>query len=574
MTPKVHSYLSLDNDDKVDQITLVLSLVLILMGVNGFLFFSYQDQQTDLGEKIAVVTKSENQVQRKSLSSLVWANAQEQMVLYYGDEILTKDDSTSTIVFEDQTVLEIPANSLVRLTRSDEFIDINLIRGSFKLTAQSSDDKLLKNYRIKEASGQTVQVAPGVQYNLQEMREQKRAENPLIEGLALKNGMNLKVEKEKNIELFEKPISSAIELEYQLPTGQIKTEKLEQPFHLPHPLSGSYRFRFRDALQANSKWAPWTQIKISHLADYQIPDSLQKQVLEILGPKVDSPEEATIATLQASSDKELVDHEYVVYKDQQFETPLYTLPYTSEALKISLKEPGHYFWKLRRKDSDQNINPQEMAKITVKQALIDKEKASQLNISQKEALSYTLPLNYQENLKTEKVLIEVFKKQETQNLEAPVISQVKELTSEPIKVQIDQGSGEYLWRITPVDPQSLLAPSGEMTLNVEEKPKAPVRPILPKKLILNYVKVRGMDAYKIELPLQKNAAQYYLEVYRDPKLEQRVYQKLQNSHEFIWRTTRSGHYYYRYQFIDKWGRKSPISLRGDLFFPISPLINF
>jgi hypothetical protein len=101
----------------------------------------------------------------------------------------------------------------------------------------------------------------------------------------------------------------------------------------------------------------------------------------------------------------------------------------------------------------------------------------------------------------------------------------------------------------------------------------PVFAKLPKAsdAVLEYIKHKGLDSYKIVVPEIEKAKQYQFQIYKDTKLKELVYTVDTNAPEMFWTSNRSGVYYLRYKVFDQKNRSSEFSGLSKLIFPISPL---
>ncbi len=107
-----------------------------------------------------------------------------------------------------------------------------------------------------------------------------------------------------------------------------------------------------------------------------------------------------------------------------------------------------------------------------------------------------------------------------------------------------------------------------------------VRPSVGKlqapKIILKFLDSK--DCHEYELQKNKFARKYEVFIYSSRQIvkgkNKLMYKKTLSINKDCIPSTGEGKYLYKYRIIDKWGRVSDFSPRGEIFFPISPLDDF
>ena len=86
------------------------------------------------------------------------------------------------------------------------------------------------------------------------------------------------------------------------------------------------------------------------------------------------------------------------------------------------------------------------------------------------------------------------------------------------------------------------------------------------------------DCHEYELQKNKFARKYEVFIYSSRQIvkgkNKLMYKKTLSINKDCIPSTGEGKYLYKYRIIDKWGRVSDFSPRGEIFFPISPLDDF
>jgi len=107
--------------------------------------------------------------------------------------------------------------------------------------------------------------------------------------------------------------------------------------------------------------------------------------------------------------------------------------------------------------------------------------------------------------------------------------------------------------------------------------KRPAFISLPTPKIILLYNVEGR-CYVYNIPASLNTVTYNVNIFSSTIKEnrnwKRLFQKNSKSNSSCFKSKGDGKYYYSYSVIDKWGRTSPESELGDLYFPISPLDDF
>lgn len=93
----------------------------------------------------------------------------------------------------------------------------------------------------------------------------------------------------------------------------------------------------------------------------------------------------------------------------------------------------------------------------------------------------------------------------------------------------------------------------------------------PGNQIIKRNSLMGKDTYEIELPKNSLAKEYKINIYGDENKKNLIYSSKSKDNTFIWKSKKSGIFYYNYQAMDINGNLTAESPISRLIFPISPL---
>ena len=97
-------------------------------------------------ERIAQVKTKSNDVTRNHGGQLLWQDIDNGEILYIGNSIQTEKNSSTEIIFDDGEQILIGPESLVRFTRADDKISLQLVEG--KIEIKSPDTEIQKDMRL------------------------------------------------------------------------------------------------------------------------------------------------------------------------------------------------------------------------------------------------------------------------------------------------------------------------------------------------------------------------------------------------------------------------------------------
>lgn len=93
----------------------------------------------------------------------------------------------------------------------------------------------------------------------------------------------------------------------------------------------------------------------------------------------------------------------------------------------------------------------------------------------------------------------------------------------------------------------------------------------PGNQIIKRNSLMGKDTYEVELPKNSLAKEYKINIYGDESKKNLIYSSKSKDNTFVWKSKKSGIFYYNYQLMDVNGNLTSESGVSKLIFPISPL---
>lgn len=135
----------------------MIFLMLPLMSDRLFdLFFGTQQASHD-GAPMGLIRMAKNDARQKSRGSFSWLKATSQNQIYPGDSVFTGEYSSSLILLEEDSELELGPNSLVTFVRMNDIAVPQLVRGKAKIKF-SQKARIALNGRVHQLSGTKAEV--------------------------------------------------------------------------------------------------------------------------------------------------------------------------------------------------------------------------------------------------------------------------------------------------------------------------------------------------------------------------------------------------------------------------------
>lgn len=132
-------------------------LMLPLMSDRLFdLFFGTQQASHD-GAPMGLIRTAKNDARQKSRGSFSWLKATSQNHIYPGDSVFTGEYSSSLILLEEDSELELGPNSLVTFVRMNNMAVPQLVRGKAKIKF-SQKARIALDGRVHQLSGTNAEV--------------------------------------------------------------------------------------------------------------------------------------------------------------------------------------------------------------------------------------------------------------------------------------------------------------------------------------------------------------------------------------------------------------------------------
>lgn len=290
---------------------IVIPLVIGLSLVTLFLAKSYFDStssEENLGQSIAKLEKTANDVKYKHRGQMFWDQAKVPRSLYEGSEILTGSSSKADISFTDQTRLNIPAETLVKISLNREDPSsgamFEILNGKVQMVVGQKPIHLLINGRALKIQG---------------------AEGSMLELHKNESGMNVSA------------ISGLVQIDAaELKSGNAVAITVKPP----------------DDTAENDTAAKSTEKKISEV----LVNPIASPAIELLEPMVNKVFYGNKIEFFKWKSEELKNIFFEYSRTKDFSTEPVSLDYSdkdSAPLPAGLK-PGNYYWRVVRR-GDVNI---------------------------------------------------------------------------------------------------------------------------------------------------------------------------------------------------------------------------
>lgn len=137
----------------------VLVFAFLFLGAGVMLIFKnpFQMSSQSDAEKIAVIKNINQNTQRKITGTMNWIEASKGDDLFHGDQILTDDNSSATITFNDNSEILIGPQSLIKLEMNNNEFKIELTKGKVQFT-QVNEEAKTKIKVVEKSTGKVTVV--------------------------------------------------------------------------------------------------------------------------------------------------------------------------------------------------------------------------------------------------------------------------------------------------------------------------------------------------------------------------------------------------------------------------------
>ena len=330
--------------------------------------------------------------------------------------------------------------------------------------------------------------------------------------------------------------------------GKVFRRRLDYP-HFSLKAEEAFDVRFR--VRINHGDAPWTKWYAQSLAldsVYVKNDELTKDVVFLDAPKKER-------VLAISNDFE-GKRRFEIAKDKSFSQLVYKRETDGKNVVVPRKLlPGKYFWRVVNVNQDFKRTPVYPVRMT-SYVVFPKRKGIYL-----EKLG-NVSLPWRERLRGGKyeVIIKNKKKEEIARIDTE-----GRFANLPIK-----SFGKYFLTINPKTSEDILV--SRIDFPFEVRKKSFPAPFVAKDIMLKRSHKAGLSKHFIELPKfdKDKYEKIIVEIYKNKNDTKPIYTGSSKSRYHVWKTRRSGKYFYKLRAVAKSGKLTAYTDTKELLFPISP----
>lgn len=648
--------------------TLIIFSGLILVVAGSYLIYSFNGSEVNVGnlEPIAKVERVYLSPKRKVDGALTWGSIGKGQILYRGDQVVTDDLSNVDIKFDDNTALNIPSSSLVKIDYRKDGIHLELIRGLVNLSLKGMKSKIFlkkgnKSYQLDGKNGnveirkngdklefssdkgnlKVLEVADGKSRTLKISKkivkfifpEGRTILSPIkdkdvlisVQGIENNNDYiisilnntskqksKLKLKGSKLISGYRFPFSSSGLHKVSLDEVKgVKTKVLkETSFRVSvYPkivFTAASKQKNRTVLMGTLiryEWAPIGQesyvIEINN-SDKKYRKTLAKPSFTI------NPKNSSLVEYRARLNRpgapwtgwvkqfvnldvaynrndELTKDEIFLDSEQRFlslmkkpqEAVIFELAKSKDFKKIAFRKlvsiertivpknlsPGQYYWRARENKKSfksSKIYPVKLTAYAVQYSA--RQKTTYVTTKKK---NHEITIRWRERLNKASYKIGLRKKGE----EKPF--KVLNASNRLVNLTLPE-LGQYEVLLVPSNHKDFLKANKPLAISV-------MLPVLnanlnPKDIVLKRSNKLGLSKHYMKLPRlnKKLHKRLLVTIYADKEATKRVFSTATRKPYVIWKTKKSGLFYYKLRVEDKWGRISQYTKPKSLLFPISP----
>lgn len=610
-----------------DRITLVLGSALMIGGVALIRFNPFQVAPLRQLHPVAKIQGLEFESKRKIPGTLSWIDTIRGDTLYNGDQILTDEKSTASVLFNSGTKLTVGPQSLIRIEVVENEYQIQLVKGQLKV--EGTDSAKI----IDAETGKSIQVKSGeeVVSSRSGIVAKSEIQNILNDP---KQGTVIDPQIVKQVDFTLKRSESGTATLFDANGRKVSETPFNGPISFATPAPGRYTLVLTGANkqnlgQSNFRVSPFNKPVLAKIetdrtfkrgeilplvwggpanANYRIIVKTPSgdQSVTVKGNKFDlTLNEAGTYGVQIALMEQ--GREYTSDETQlniKMQDAL-ALPDDQLNRSVPVKSPADFSVKNNTSNSPVmfevsseqdfvHIIKQVPAKEGKKAIVMEKpgvyyvRAKSQDSVSVPAKMVVTTPIaavskNYvtkQEiTLDGQKAKISWAKPREVNEVNVQVARDeaftkliVNKKTARTNDIVELPSIGKYFWRILPdAKTPEYFTPSSVVPLEIAF-PQI-TSPDIIEQQVIEYEEKNGKPNHVIKLKPYKNAKRYTLEVYADSALKKPVFKQAVAGTVVNWISNRSGKYFYRVKVEDVWGQVSEYSKTGELIFPISPMVD-
>jgi hypothetical protein len=339
--------------------------------------------------------------------------------------------------------------------------------------------------------------------------------------------------------------------------GKVLTKKLKRPFFTVYPKSNS-KLNFRVKLDHKyAKWTKWKSQSLEVKSTYYKDDTLTKDSLFLDAVSID---ERKIA-ISGNVNKEVI---FEIARDDEFKKIVYKFKRKNKNYVVipSKAKPGHYFWRMR--ENNKSIRKSSAYPIKLYSYAVKLSPKNRTSFKVQKTKGRKIALRWKERIRGSEYKF-VIKDSEGKEI-ALKAGNVKgnRVTFKMPKF------GTYKVHLAAESNKDLLIPNQAFNLKVERESVS--IDFAVKDILLKRSNRLGLSKHIMDLPklTNKNHKKLHIYIYSDKTGKKIVHRDSTTSNKIIWKTNRSGEFFYKLKVENHKGLMSDFSPKKKVLFPISP----
>lgn len=339
--------------------------------------------------------------------------------------------------------------------------------------------------------------------------------------------------------------------------GKVYTKNLKRPFFTVYPKSNStvnYRLKLDHKL---AKWTSWKKQSLEINSAYQKDNLITKEKI-FLDAK--DPRERKVAV----SGRVREDVYFEFAHDENFKKVIYKFKRKNKNYVVVPRSarPGKYFWRMR--EVNKSIRKSSAYPLTLYSYAVRLSSKNVTRYKVQKTKGKRVSIKWKERIKGSKYKI-VLKNSKGEEL--PKLDKVIKGNKITLKMP---SFGRYQFYLKAVSNNNVLIPTKPFSLNIEKE--SVEIDFAVKDVLLKRTRRLGLSKHIMELPKlsNKDHKKLHVYIYRDKDAKRIVHRDATSRDKIIWRTNRSGEYYYRLRVENQKGLLSDFSPKKKVLFPISP----
>ena len=339
--------------------------------------------------------------------------------------------------------------------------------------------------------------------------------------------------------------------------GKILTKKLKRPFFTVSPNSNSV-LNFRVKVDhKHAKWTKWQAQRLEIKTIYRKDDSLTKESLFLDAKEANQRKIAVSGEVSQDVVFELardIDFKKVVYNFKRKNQNFAIIPPNAR--------PGHYFWRMRESTKASRKSSAYPIKLYSYAVKLNSKNKTSFRVQRTKGRK--IALRWKERLRGSEYKFVI---KDLKGKELPLFD--KNIKGNRVTFKMPK-FGTYKVHLTAENNKDLLVPNEVFDLRVERETVK--IDFAVKDVMLKRSHKLGLSKHIMKLPklTNKNHKKLHVYIYSDKNGRKIVHRDSTSKNRIIWKTNRSGEYYYKLKVENHKGLISDFSAKKKVLFPISP----